>query len=204
MAARTYAAELTLRQARDQYFQDNGFGADGGYGDAWVDFKLGPIPMPFPNTAGRVKAVRYHDLHHVVTGYATDTLGEFEISAWELASDCRRFPAGFLINLGGMIGGVVGAPARTWRAWVRGRQTKNLYPREFDEQLLETRVGETTAALRTDQAPRPGTALDLAVMALHLGLGLAVWAALLPLLLLLMPLGFIAIAAKRRAEARPG
>ena len=73
----------TLRTALATYFEDNGFGKDGGYEDAWVDFELGPIPLPFPNSAGRKRAVRLHDLHHIVTGYATDTLGEFEISAWE-------------------------------------------------------------------------------------------------------------------------
>ena len=42
---------------------------------------FGPVRFAFPNTAGRVRAVRYHDLHHVVTGYATDWTGEAEIGA---------------------------------------------------------------------------------------------------------------------------
>ena len=46
----------TLRQALAQYLADNGFGADGGYDDAWVDFELGPLPLPFPNSAGRKRA----------------------------------------------------------------------------------------------------------------------------------------------------
>ena len=44
--------------------------------------------MPFPNTPSRKRAVRYHDLHHALTGYATDLTGEFEISAWEIGSGC--------------------------------------------------------------------------------------------------------------------
>ena len=67
----------TLRRARDEYFRVNNFGPNGGYDDAWVDFKLGPIPMPVPNTPSRKRAVRYHDLHHALTGYATDIRGEF-------------------------------------------------------------------------------------------------------------------------------
>ena len=44
---------VTMEQARARYFEVNGFGADGGYAADWVDFKLGPIPLPFPNTDGR-------------------------------------------------------------------------------------------------------------------------------------------------------
>ena len=71
----TYDPTLTMEAARAQYFRDNGFGDDGGYDDPWVDFKLGPVPMPFPNSKGRLRAVRYHDLHHILTGYQTDLRG---------------------------------------------------------------------------------------------------------------------------------
>ena len=81
-----YPEHLPLRDARRLYFDANHFGADGGYGDKWVDFKLGKVPFPIPNSPGRVRAVRFHDLHHVLTGYDTSTIGEFEISAWEIAA----------------------------------------------------------------------------------------------------------------------
>src|SRR4051812_17637276 len=93
-----YDPSLTLRAARDAYFTANGFGADGGYAAAWVDFKLGPVPLPFPNTASRVRAVGYHDLHHVLTGYRTDTVGEFLIAAWELGAGCERFFTAWQLN----------------------------------------------------------------------------------------------------------
>jgi hypothetical protein len=41
-----YEANLTMKEALAQYFQANNFGEDGGYHDVWVNFKLGPIPMP--------------------------------------------------------------------------------------------------------------------------------------------------------------
>src|SRR5688572_7376869 len=97
-----YAETESMSDARAAYFKANGFGADGGYSDAWVDFKLGPVPFPFPNTKARVRAVRYHDLHHVLTGYGTDILGEFEISAWEIGAGCKDFVAAWQLNLGGM------------------------------------------------------------------------------------------------------
>src|SRR6185312_14780727 len=98
-------ASLTLREARDEYFRVNGFGPNGGYDDVWVNFKLGPIPMPFPNTNSRKRTVRFHDLHHVVTGYRTDTRGEFEISAWELGSGCADHFVAWQLNLGGFAAG---------------------------------------------------------------------------------------------------
>ena len=90
----SYTPDMTMRTARDLYFDVNGFGADGGYSEPWVDFKLGPLPLPFPNTAGRIAAVKFHDLHHVLTGYETNAIGEFEISAWELGAGCAKLPCG--------------------------------------------------------------------------------------------------------------
>src|SRR5262245_50514331 len=102
--------KLTLRAARDVYFSENGFGADGGYSAAWVDFKLGPLPMPFPNTPGRVRAVQHHDLHHLITGYGTDIRGEMEISAWELGSGCKDYWTAWQLDLAALAGGVAAAP----------------------------------------------------------------------------------------------
>ena len=84
-----YDPGLTMSEARRSYFVANGFAEDGGYSDKWVDFKLGPIPFPFPNSPARVKAVRYHYLHHVITGYRTDFVGELEISGWEIGAGCK-------------------------------------------------------------------------------------------------------------------
>src|SRR5690349_9357412 len=92
--ATNYEPMMSLFEARARYFADNSFGDDGGYSARWVTiFKLGPLSLGFPNTASRIAAVRYHDLHHLVTGYDTDVMGEAEIAAWELASGCERFPA---------------------------------------------------------------------------------------------------------------
>src|SRR5262245_11460181 len=110
----TYPETMTMREARRVYFDANGFGETGGYDDAWVDFKLGPIPMPFPNTKSRLEAVRYHDLHHLLTGYDTDIIGEFEIAAWEIAAGCKGFPAAWVLNLSAMAGGLFLSPRRVF------------------------------------------------------------------------------------------
>ena len=47
--------------------------------------------MTFPNTDSRKRAVPLHDLHHILTGYKTDWMGEAEIGAWELRAGCNSF-----------------------------------------------------------------------------------------------------------------
>jgi hypothetical protein len=174
-----YAADptLTLSAARDLYFAANHFGADGGYNDAWVDFKLGPIPMPFPNTPGRLRAVRPHDLHHVLAAYGTDTLGEFEISAWEIGGGCADHYAAWALNLSGAVAGMLTIPRRTWRAFLRGRRTRNLYRTPYNDALLARRVGEVRAELgldRDEETARKARASDVALFGTYLAAGLVV------------------------------
>ena len=61
--------------------------------------QAGPIPLFIPNTRSRVRAVRVHDVHHVVTGYATTFAGEAEIGAWEIASGCADHGAAWVLNI---------------------------------------------------------------------------------------------------------
>jgi hypothetical protein len=189
--------DSTLAVARDEYFRVNGFGADGGYSAAWVEFKLGPIPMPFPNTAARVRAVRYHDLHHALTGYATDARGEFEISAWEIGSGCARYAAALQLNLSGMFAGAVSMPRRTWRAFLRGRQSRNLYGARYDDALLGRRVAEVRRELGLEAALAPARAADVAWFTLALAAGLLIG---LVFLAFVLP---IAVVANLAALVRP-
>jgi hypothetical protein len=146
-----YDAALTLREARGRYFAVNGLGA-GGYEDKWVRFAIGPVRFAIPNTAGRVRAVRYHDLHHVVTGYATDWTGEAEIGAWEVASGCRDLIAAWVLNLYAMQIGLWVAPRAVWRAFVRGRHSRNLYAEPWSEALLDESVGAMRRRLALESA----------------------------------------------------
>jgi hypothetical protein len=115
-------------------------------------FKLGPIRLGFPNTAGRIAAVRYHDLHHLATGYDTDVLGEAEIAAWELASGCERFPAALFLNHIALPLGVMRASDRIRRAYARGCRTRNLYSEPSVEPLLDEHLGAMRERLGMTQA----------------------------------------------------
>lgn len=147
-----YDPDMTLRDARARYFELNNFGADGGYSERWIKVKVWRMPIWLPNTEGRRRAVRLHDLHHIVTEYPTTWRGEAEISAWEVGSGgLRRFYAGWLLDLMNIAQGLVVNPRGTFRAFVRGRRNRNLYGAPFDEALLARRVGEMRRELLFEQ-----------------------------------------------------
>jgi predicted cobalt transporter CbtA len=158
--ATTYDPALTLREARTRYFIDNGFGEQGNYDDRWVKGWVGPIPFAIPNTAGRVRAVSYHDLHHVLTGYATTPEGEAEIGTWEIASGCKTMLAAWVLNLMVMGFGVVMHRKSVWAAFVRGRHSENLYGGHVDDELLGQRVGEQRERLGLDRELPVATVAD--------------------------------------------
>lgn len=171
----------TLLDARAAYFEANGFGEDGGYSKATVTITVFGIPMTIPNTEGRKRAVVFHDMHHLVTGYATTNLGEAEIGAWELGSGCGEVRAAWVLNTGSLILGVFTNPARLFRAFVRGRQSQNLYGRDA-EALLRRPVDEVRREMGLDADPAAATMGDAVAFAVHLTVSLV--AVALPLLVI--------------------
>jgi len=114
----------TVRQARDEFLEANGFTMEA-YDAPIVEIPLGPVTVKLPNTDGRKVLVRWHDLHHVATGYGTDAAGEAEIGAWELASGCTNL-ASYVYNGMAVLLGLLVAPVRTFRAFRRAR-ARTLY-----------------------------------------------------------------------------
>lgn len=156
-----YGPEMTLGEAREEYFRRSGFSSDGGYSDRWIKVKVWRIPIWLPNTAGRVRAVKLHDLHHVLTEYQTTWRGEAEISAWELGSGgLNRFWAGWWLDLMNVAQGLLVNPGGVFRGFMRGRQSRNLFDREFDDGMLEELVGEYRHSLRLEKKPGPPTFRD--------------------------------------------
>ena len=145
-------AAQRVREARARYFAENGFG-DGGYDDRFVVLRVGGVPvLVFPNTKQRVRSVRIHDVHHVLTGYATSWRGEGEIGAWELASGCRDHWAAWFLNFWAAGVGCAIAPRAVWRAFQCGRASRNLYDREWHDGILDRTVGELRRELGLDAA----------------------------------------------------
>jgi len=196
-----YPDTLPLAEARDRYFADNGFGPDGGYNSAWVDLKIGGVPTPFPNTAMRKRAVPFHDLHHIVTGYGTDFPGECEISAWEIGAGCKRELVAWQLDLGMTFLGIFVAPRRTFAAFVRGRRGRSFYGQPYDA-LLDRTVGEARALTGADRPKDGTTAADVGLFAASALAGAVVGSLTALIFLPLAPFGVLAgHLAKRRATA---
>jgi hypothetical protein len=128
-----YPDHLSLLVARSRFFRDAKLEPDGGYGDRWVRVETKPVLFYFPNWPSRVAAARLHDLHHIAAEYDTDWPGEAEI-----ASGCAGYCVAWFLNLGGFGAGLVVAPKRLFRAFLRGRRAKtNLYKSGFNESQLD-------------------------------------------------------------------
>jgi ubiquinone biosynthesis protein Coq4 len=141
---------VLVREARARYFAENSFG-DGGYDDRFVVLRVAGVPvLVFPNTKQRVRSVRIHDVHHVLTGYATSWCGEGEIAAWELASGCRDHWAAWYLNFWAALIGLFISPRAIERAFRRGRTSRNLYGREWDDGVLDRSVSELRRELGLD------------------------------------------------------
>lgn len=162
----TFDVGMRLGEARALFFARSGFAPDGGYGDRWVRVQLGPLPVWFPNTPGRRKAVKFHDLHHVLTEYPTSFRGETEIGAWEVSTGIGRHYAGWLLDLLAFAIGLVINPSGVYRAFVRGRRSANLFGTEWDERVLSESVGDVRRRLGLDAAGGGATRREKVAFAL--------------------------------------
>ena len=186
----------TLLAARAEHYALNEFGEDGGASRSWDEAQFGPIPYAVPNPTARVRALQVHDLHHVLTGYATDWRSESLISAWELGSGgAGRYLYAWLIALFGVAVGMFALPRATARAFRRGRAGRNLYAVPQVADWHERSVVEAREQL--DVAPANQSlklrASDLLLLALATALALPIIA----LTMLLTPVMVFAALARR-------
>ena len=148
-----HPSAMIVADARAAYFARNGFSA-AAYDARWVRIRLFGIPLVFPNVRSRRRAIRFHDLHHVLTGYGADPRGESEIGAWEIAATFPdrglEFAAAWLLNTAMFVIGLAIAPRRVYRAFVRGRHSGSLYRRGWSEELLAVEVGVLQRELELD------------------------------------------------------
>jgi hypothetical protein len=151
--------ERLLRTALADYLAASGLPADSGVSQRWVSVRLLGLPIVFPNFDARRAVLVEHDVHHLLTGYRTDWTGEGEIGAYEIATGCRHLWAAWFFNFGGFLFGLLIAPRRTFRAFVRGRRGTNFYgaPRE---RTLQRTVAEARCLLGLDRDPGPATWRD--------------------------------------------
>ena len=164
----TIPAHWSVRDGLGCYLAENGFKTSQ-YDADFVTVNFWGIRFSMANPPNRKLAIRYHDLHHVMTGYGTDPTGEAEISAWELRRGIGVFGwyVRFII-LTGVFLGLFHSPRRVWKAWKAGLSSRKLPQPSMThyEALLDLTVGElraqydveskgitTTRALHRDAPP---------------------------------------------------
>jgi hypothetical protein len=137
-----YDEKLPVKTALAQLFERFGFPANA-YTAKWFALRVGNFPIYLPNLPARVKVARFHDIHHVLTGYSANWRGEAEIGAWEIATGCRTSFIAWFLNGGAVFVGLFLWPRAIARAFRRGWRTRtNLYHDFEYEPLLEMTVEE--------------------------------------------------------------
>ena len=138
----------SCRHARDTYLRENGWTLEA-YDAKRTEASVLGIEISVPNTSKHRWAIRLHDLHHVATGYGTDSVGEGEISAWEWSSGLSGLDlyVASIVVMGTLYGFVL-APRRIVRAW-RSAKSSNLFrPGTDREASYESLLGLSVQALR--------------------------------------------------------
>lgn len=140
LAALSQLPEGTVGRAFAQYFADN---------------KILPFESTFPVRNDTDYLVRWyretHDLHHVLTGYATHALGEMELQAFAMGNLGLRTSA-FILTFAALLR-PHGLPAiwkysrRLRKAYRRGKQSENLFNVRY-ERFFEAPVESLRQALR--------------------------------------------------------
>jgi hypothetical protein len=154
----THTTPLTVRETLDNYYEKNNLGENGGLNNSWAWLKAGWFYIPIPNPASRKKVIIFHDIHHLATGYQTNWKGEAEIGAWEVSSGCEDYAAAWVLDSMTFAYGVVFFPFATYRAFIRGRRTSNLYKHIYtNEQLMTMSIPEIQSKLMLDK-PQTGPA----------------------------------------------
>jgi hypothetical protein len=153
---------MTIGDALARHYAAHGLPADGGEGEPWFRVRVGPLTFRLPNPPARQRAVFFHDVNHILTGYNTlFSDGEMVIAGFEVGSGCGRFSIAWFINLVMMAFGLVLRPRALFAAFVRGRRCSSIYHRQEGRAELRTKtVGDLKNILALDQAVAKGDAGD--------------------------------------------
>lgn len=173
---------ISIQDELAAFYRRNGFGEAIGARPLTVRVYTGCLLVPMPNIETRRRYLKYHDLHHMVTGYSVGRIGEGEVSAWELGSGSALVsPTLGIMNLIALSTGLVLEPKRMWRAFRRGWSSQNLYPAKFRTQI-DSGHWNCLATLRRDivesRPSRVPVAIRRVEFACYSGLAILIHAAI--------------------------
>lgn len=77
---------LSVKEALIGFYKFNRLNLSNDFSSHCVRVYIGCILAPVPNIKARRKYLKFHDIHHIITEYGIDRIGESEVSAWELGS----------------------------------------------------------------------------------------------------------------------
>lgn len=143
---------MKVEQTLQKYYESHlFFGEDGGLNKSKVKVYLGKFDLYVPNFEFRKSLVPYHDLHHIISGYNNSRIGEGEVSAWELGAGTIKKPIGLFYALAGFTTGILVNPARTYKAFCKGRTCEVLYKYSHNELLASEFDEVQTFSLNTNK-----------------------------------------------------
>ena len=88
-AGETSRDASTIQEALLRHYAAHGLPMDGGESRASFRVRLGRISIWLPNPPARRRAVFFHDVNHLLTGYDTTfSKGEMDIAAFEIGTGC--------------------------------------------------------------------------------------------------------------------
>ncbi len=141
--------DTMVNDALQAFYAQHNLGEDGGLHKKWATLKVGRFHIPFPNTKARKRAILWHDIHHMATGYSGYWQGEVSIGAWEVSSGCADYYAAWFLDLGAVAVGLFLFPGLVYKGFIRGRRTLNLYSNMLSaEQAKSMTLGEVRKLLK--------------------------------------------------------
>lgn len=128
---------MTLQEELNEFYRRCGFAPSSkGPHPRTVPVFTGCLLVPLPNIETRHRYLKYHDLHHMITGYSVGRSGEGEVSAWELGTGSMlASPILGIMNLIALSTGWILQPRRMWRAFSLGCRSRNLYRRTTRDEI---------------------------------------------------------------------
>lgn len=141
---------MTIAQELQAFYQKHGFGDVPGKRPKLVQVYTGCMLVPLPNIEARRRFLKYHDLHHLITGYSVGRIGEGEVSAWELGTGSMfASPMLGIMNLIALSTGFFLQRGRMWQAFKRGCRSRNLYSLAM-RKAVDTEVWNDIDGLRKE------------------------------------------------------
>jgi hypothetical protein len=160
------------------FYRRCGFGEVVGARPCTVKVYTGCLLVPLPNVESRRTYLKYHDLHHLITGYSVGRIGEGEVSAWELGTGSfASSPMLGTMNLIALSTGLILQRRRMWKAFVRGCASRNLYPAAVRARVDAGEWSDVAALRRTfleASPPRVPVALRAVVFGVYAAVSMLV------------------------------